>query len=302
MLHEAPFAVRGTPHVVVLGNEKGGAGKTTIAMHIAIALLKDGQRVGTIDLDSNQKSLTHYIENRRVWANYRHLNLEIPPHRYVARAVGGTLEDNEAEELAAFEAAVDGFEQSVDFLIIDTPASDSYLMRLAHLLADTVITPLNDSFIDLGTLGSTDPVTREITATCHYGAMVCEARQRRRLFDHTHADWIVIRNRFSFGRVIDHSLDKLALRLGFRPLDGCAERIVYRQLFPSGLTVLDAIDENTLGEPPGELHFAAEQEVRDLYMLLKLPTNDRARRRAAARAEWLVAAGAPLDTHGILTD
>ena len=58
MLHEAPIAGQKAPHVIVVGNEKGGSGKTTIAMHVAVALLKDGQRVGTVDLDSNQKSLT----------------------------------------------------------------------------------------------------------------------------------------------------------------------------------------------------------------------------------------------------
>jgi chromosome partitioning protein len=302
MLHEAPFAVSGAPHVVVVGNEKGGSGKTTIAMHVAIGLLRDGPRVGTIDLDSNQKSLTRYLENRRIWAGYRRLDLPIPVHHYVARAEGGKLEQNEAEEFAAFEAALDALDQSVDFVVIDTPASDSYLMRLAHLLADTLITPLNDSFLDLGTLGITDAVTHEITATGHYAAMVCEARRHRRRFGRTYSDWIVIRNRFSLARVVNHCLDRLALRLGFRALDGCAERIVYRQLFATGLTAFDALDEKMLGERPGRLHLAAQAEVRDLYTLLKLPTNDRMRRRAAARAEWLASASAPFNLQELLVD
>lgn len=302
MLHQAPFAVHGAPYVIVLGNEKGGAGKTTLAMHVAIALMKDGQRVGTIDLDSNQKSLTRYIENRRIWANYRRLNLPIPAHRYIARAEGRKPEDNETEELAEFEAAVNGFEQSVEFLVIDTPAADTYLMRLAHLLADTVITPLNDSFLDLSTLASIDPVTHEITAQGHYAAIICAARQRRRLFDRKQTDWVVLPNRFSFGRVISHSLDRLALRLGFRRIEGCAERIVYRQLFPSGLTAFDALDEKTLGERPGRLHLAAQEEVRDLHAMLKLPISARARRRAAARAEWFASASLLLDTQDVLAE
>jgi chromosome partitioning protein len=106
MLHEAPIAVQKAPHVIVVGNEKGGSGKTTIAMHVAVALLKDGQRVGTIDLDSNQKSFTHYIENRRIWAQHRGIELEIPAHRHIPRVERGQLDMNEAEELAAFEAAV----------------------------------------------------------------------------------------------------------------------------------------------------------------------------------------------------
>ncbi|HEY2242687.1 MAG: division plane positioning ATPase MipZ [Xanthobacteraceae bacterium] len=302
MLQQAPPILQKAPHVIVVGNEKGGSGKTTLAMHVAIALINDGQRVGTVDLDSNQKSLTHYIENRKIWAGHRGLELQIPIHRCIPRAEGARLEDNEAEELAAFESAIRGFEDSADFLVIDTPANDSYLMRLAHLLADTLLTPLNDSFLDFGTLGAIDPLTHEITETGHYAAMVCEARRRRRLFDRSHTDWRVVRNRFSLGRLVDDSLDKLAMRLGFRPLDGCAERIMYRQLFPSGLTACDPLDEATLGTRPGRFHRAAQQELRDLYALLQLPTNDRARRRASARAEWFASATLPLEADDLVAD
>jgi chromosome partitioning protein len=300
-MQQAPIIPK-APHVIVVGNEKGGSGKTTIAMHVAIALINDGQRVGTIDLDGNQKSLTRYIENRQIWASHRGLRLQTPIHRYIRRAERARLEDSEAEELAAFESTIRGFADSVDFLVIDTPANDSYLMRLAHLLADTLLTPLNDSFLDFGTLGTTDPLTHEVIETGHYAAMVCEARRRRRLFDRSHIDWQIIRNRFSLGRLVDDSLNKMAMRLGFRPLDGCAERVVYRQLFPSGLTAFDPLDEATLGTRPGRLHLAVQQEVRDLYALLQLPTNDRARRRAAARAEWFAAAALPLETDDLVAD
>lgn len=301
MLQQAPL-VQKAPHVIVVGNEKGGSGKTTLAMHVAIALISDGQRVGTIDLDSNQKSLTHYVANRGIWANHRGIKLQGPIHRCIPRAEGARLEDNEAEELAAFESAIRSFEDSADFIVIDTPANDSYLMRLAHLLADTLLTPLNDSFLDFGTLGAIDPLTHEVTETGHYAAMVCEARRRRRLFDRSHIDWRVVRNRFSLGRLVDDSLDKLAMRLGFRPLDGCAERIVYRQLFPSGLTAFDPLDAATLGTPPGRLHLAAQKEARALYARLQLPINDRARRRATARAEWFASAALPLETHDLVAD
>jgi chromosome partitioning protein len=173
-------------------------------------------------------------------------------------------------------------------------------MRLAHLVADTLLTPLNDSFLDLGTLALIDPVTHEVSETGHYAAMVDEARRRRRFFDRTHFHWLVIRNRFSRGRLVDDGLDTLAMRLGFRPLDGCAERIVYRQLFPSGLTACDALDEASLGTRPSRLHVAAQKEVRELCTLLQLPSNDRARRRAAARAEWFAAANTPLDVSDVL--
>jgi molybdopterin-guanine dinucleotide biosynthesis protein len=141
MLYTAPVAVPGAPHVIVIGNEKGGSGKTTIAMHLAVSLLKQGQRVGTIDLDSNQKALTRYIENRRIWANHRCIELEVPLHRCIERAESAKLDDNEAVELAAFEEAVCSIKESVHFLVIDTPSTDTYLMRLAHLVADTLVTP-----------------------------------------------------------------------------------------------------------------------------------------------------------------
>ena len=234
MLH-APQIAAGSPYVVVIGNEKGGSGKTTLAMHLAVALLKEGQRVGTIDLDSNQRGLTRYIENRRIWANHRRIELELPLHHLVVRAEGGKLRDNETEELAAFEGIISGIRKSVDFLVIDTPSTDAYLMRLAHLVADTVLTPVTDSFLDLGTLASVDPVTHEVTGTGHYAEMVREARMCRRQFDQSHIDWIVIRNRSAPGQLVGHSVTELGIRLGLRDVEGCAERIVYRQFFPSGL-------------------------------------------------------------------
>jgi len=119
MLHTTQIAGAGSPYVVVIGNEKGGSGKTTLAMHLAVALLKEGQRVGTIDLDSNQRGLTRYIENRRIWANHRRIELEMPLHHLVLRAEGAKLRDNEAEEMAAFERIISGIRKSVDFLVID---------------------------------------------------------------------------------------------------------------------------------------------------------------------------------------
>jgi hypothetical protein len=143
----------------VLGNEKGGSGKSTVAMHIAVALLKAGQRVATIDLDSRQKSFTHYIENRKAWAKHARLDLELPTHYCVSRKDGALVADNEAGEFGEFAAAVDASEHTHDFIVIDTPGHDSYLMRLAHSMADTLITPLNDSFVDFDVLGTVDPVT-----------------------------------------------------------------------------------------------------------------------------------------------
>src|SRR3954469_18344257 len=146
-------------HVVVLGNEKGGSGKSTTALHIAVALLKAGQRVATIDLDSRQKSFTHYVENRRDWAARAGIKLDLPTHYCIERANGASVEANEAEEFSAFSRAISAIERNHDVVVIDTPGHDSYLMRLAHSMADTLITPLNDSFVDFDVLGTVDPVT-----------------------------------------------------------------------------------------------------------------------------------------------
>jgi len=302
MLYATPIASAGSPHVVVIGNEKGGSGKTTMAMHLAVALLKNGQRVGTIDLDSNQRGLTRYVENRRIWANHRRIALELPLHRFIPRAEGARLEDNEAEELTVFASTVSEIRTSVDFLVIDTPSTDTYLMRLAHLVADTLLTPVADSFLDLGTLASVDPITHEVTGAGHYAELVCEARRRRRQFDQGRTDWVVIRNRSARGGQVQHSIAELGPRLGLRDIKGCAERIVYRRLFPSGLTALDALNEPTFGAAPGRSHRLAQQEMGDLMGLLNLPISERARRRAAAREEWFASSGKPLDVGDLLGD
>src|SRR5687768_12660290 len=135
-------------HVIVLGNEKGGSGKSTTAMHVAVALMNVGQRVATIDLDSRQRSFTRYIENRRAWAKHTRIDLKVPTHFCVARGSAIRLDENEAVEFAGFSEAVAGVEHSHDFVVVDTPGTDSYLTRLAHSMADTLITPLNDSFVD----------------------------------------------------------------------------------------------------------------------------------------------------------
>ena len=152
-------SIQGTPqsaHVVVLGNEKGGSGKSTTALHIAVALLKAGQRVATIDLDSRQQSFTHYLENRRAWSERARLKLEMPTHYCVPRAETNSLNANEAQEFASFAAAIGRIERYHDVVVVDTPASDTYLMRLAHSMADTLVTPLNDSFVDFDVLGTLD--------------------------------------------------------------------------------------------------------------------------------------------------
>src|SRR5436305_14608442 len=166
-------------------------------MHLVVALMKAGQRVATMDLDSRQRSLTHYVESRRGWARKSRLDLELPTHFCIARVEGPRMDENEAAELAEFDRAIAAVQDRHDFIVIDTPPHDSYLMRLAHSITDTLVTPLNDSFLDLDVLATLDPVTFEVAGASHYGELVRETRPHRRPVDGALIDWVVVRNRIS---------------------------------------------------------------------------------------------------------
>jgi chromosome partitioning protein len=303
MLVQTSQGQSGSAHVVVLGNEKGGSGKSTVALHVAVALLKAGQRVATIDLDCRQQSLTRYINNRSAWVRRTGLNLELPVHRCIKRGETVQILDNESSELVQFVDAVMTAERAFDFIVIDTPGSDTYLMRLAHAMADTLVTPINNSFLDLDVLGTVDPTTHSVTGESHYSEMARDARRKRRQLDGTSTDWIVVRNRLSTPesrnkQLVVHGLNELSLRLGFRSIDGFTEREVYREFFPRGLTALDNLDEE-LGSRPSLGHVRAREEVASLLRQLKLPIDERGRRRSANRAEWFSQVDKPLEVHDI---
>ena len=307
MLMQVDVGKPDTAHVIVLGNEKGGSGKSTTAMHVAIALMQAGQRVATIDLDSRQRSFTRYVENRRDWGERARVKLALPKHYCIARGKGARIDEVETQEFSAFAEAVTEAESTHDFIVIDTPGSNSYLMRLAHSMADTLITPLNDSFVDFDVLGSVDPTTFEVGRVSHYAKMVRDARRQRRLVDGGLIDWVVLRNRLSAlgsrnKRLVGEGVDKLAGQLGFRSADGFIERVIYRESFPRGLTALDELGGDTLGLRPSFSHISARDEVKALMEALKLPLDPRGKRRAAARAEWIASADRPLETHGLLAD
>jgi chromosome partitioning protein len=305
MLVQASQGQSGSAHVVVLGNEKGGSGKSTTALHIAVALMKAGQRVATIDLDCRQQSFTRYINNRQAWARRTGLELELPVHRCIKAGLTMHVADNENSELTQFTDAVSDVERTFDFIVIDTPGTDSYLMRLAHSMADTLVTPINDSFLDFDVLGTVDPQTYAVTGESHYSEMVRDTRRKRRQLDGASSDWIVVRNRLSMigsrnKQLVADGLKELSFRLGFRSVDGFAERVVYREFFPRGLTALDDIDETTLGTKPSLGHVTAREEVTSLLRQLKLPLDERGRRRAANRTEWFNSVDKPLEVHDIL--
>jgi chromosome partitioning protein len=271
-----PSRTAGPAHVIVLGNEKGGSGKSTTAMHIIVALLKAGARVASIDTDGRQRSLTRYIENRALWKQKTGLPLELPTHFTVPLGEGDTLADIEGREFRAFAEAVSRTEYGFDVIVVDTAGSNTYLMRTSHAMADTLVTPINDSFLDFDVLARVDPETYAVQGLSHYADLVAEARRQRGLIDPRPMDWVVVRNRLGQDtrnrRKLGASLAMLADLAGCRIADGISERLVFREFFPRGLTALDTLDRKTLGTEPTASHVAARDEIRRLIAALRLPT------------------------------
>ena len=262
-------------HVIVVGNEKGGSGKSTTALHLAVALLGEGARVGTLDLDARQGTFTRYVENRRSFAGRKQLDLPMPEHRAVTASQLPDRKEGEAADQFGLELALDELAATNDYLIVDTPGSDTFLSRLAHTKADTLLTPLNDSFVDLDLLARVDPETLKIVRPSIYAEAVWRQRQVRAMQGGRPVDWIVIRNRLSNlaarnKRDMFTVLETLAKRIGFRIAAGLNERVIYRELFLKGLTLLDLRAYKT-GVAMTMSHVAARQEVRDLVASLNLP-------------------------------
>ncbi len=265
------------PHMIVLGNEKGGSGKSTTAMHIVVALLREGYRVGTIDLDARQKSLTRYIENRRSYSTKNSLTLPMPTEMVVPRSKLRTSDEAEADEKTRFEAAYMALAPEVDAIVVDCPGSDTYLSRLAHTAADTLVTPVNDSFVDLDLLARVNPDTHKVVGPSLYAEMVWKARQRRQVADGGTIDWVVLRNRVGSLHAknkerVELVLNELTKRIGLRYISGLGERVIYRELFLRGLTLMDLKEAGGLdGKGLSMSNVAARQEVRRLVDALALP-------------------------------
>ncbi len=276
-------------HVIVVGNEKGGSGKSTTAFHLAIHLLHGGFKVASIDVDSRQQTLTHYVRNRREWARGHGLSIPHTTHFHLPLSRGDSIRENHRAEFDLFRQAIGEVEHDADFLVIDTPGFDTNLTRLAHSLADTLVTPVNDSLIDLNVMARFDAVTGEPTEMSHYARLVQRARSERLAIDGKTIDWVLVRNRISMlssrnMRQVQTMLERIALRLGCRVAEGIAERVIFRSLFPTGMTVFDPLDDDLLGGLPSMSHMSARQEYRSLVAALHLPTSEilAARRELAA--------------------
>ncbi|MBF0095416.1 MAG: AAA family ATPase [Alphaproteobacteria bacterium] len=264
-------------YLIVVGNEKGGSGKTTTTMHVVIALLRMGFRVGTIDIDGRQKSLSRYMENRWRMIAETKRKLGVSEHRVIVRSKLADPAAAAADEQQRLTAALEEFSARQDFIVVDCPGSENPLVRLAHTFADTVITPINDSMMDIDLIVELDS-RGEVRAPGIYAEMVWEQRQERLKTHGSGLDWVVMRNRLtqigdSNKRMIADRLDGVSKLLGFRLAVGLSERVIYRQLFLAGLTILDLQDPDlAVKETPS--HLAARQEVKDLIRALRLPKLD----------------------------
>jgi len=262
-------------HIIVFGNEKGGTGKTTVAMHVAVALARMDRRVAAIDLDMRQQSFSRQLENRSKWRARGPGSLALPDRVPMPRPGAASLDEiarEEAELLTRLLANVGG---AYDFIVIDTPGAATQLSRLAHAAADTLVTPMNDSFVDFDLLAHVDPDTFAVQKPSVYSDFVWECRKQRLLARRPALDWLVMRNRIAATearnkRRVTAALDALAKRIGFRVAPGFGERVIYRELFPAGLTMLD-LPQPGLGISLSMSHLAARQEIRALVEALMLP-------------------------------
>ena len=268
------------PFRIVLGNEKGGTGKSTTAMHLAVALLRLGYRVGSIDLDGRQGTLSRYLANRRTLAQTVGGDVPMPLHRRIACSTAADRNAAEREDQARLaEAMTELGDRQV--VVIDTPGGDSHLGRLGHAQADMLITPINDTLLDVDILAHIDPRKREVQAPSAYCEMVWKLNKQRTARGREPIDWIVMRNRLTHidahnKRAVADLLEQLAKRLGFRLAAGFGERVIFHELFLTGLTVLDLPDDNLRGwSNPGLSH--ARREIDGLLAAIGVPEAGAAR-------------------------
>ena len=260
-----PTVTAPAAHKIVFANEKGGTGKSTTAVHVAIALAYQGAKVAALDLDPRQRTFHRYLENRAETEKRRDVSLP-----------GATFDVFEAGSEEQLDARAAAIAEGHDFIIFDTPGRDDPLARHVAQQADTLVTPMNDSFVDFDLIGQVDAESFKVRKLSFYAELIWETRKRRAMSSKSdqrrEIDWLVVRNRTHRMEAknqhrVDNALTELSKRVGFRVSAGLSERVIYRELFPSGLTLLD---KGQLGEL-GTSHLVARQELRQLVGALKLP-------------------------------
>ncbi|MDD9901832.1 MAG: AAA family ATPase [Alphaproteobacteria bacterium] len=263
-------------HVIVVGNEKGGSGKSTVAMHLAVGLLRLGYQVGTVDLDSHQATFTNYLKNRWDYVARTHESLPSPEHIHIDHARGVDVMKNRDEERWRVESVIKELNVMNDFIVVDTPGSDRFMSMVGHSYADTLITPMNDSFIDLDLLAKMDATTHKMVKPSVYTQMVWDLRRQRKEQNGTMMQWYVMRNRLAVldsrnKQDIHNIMQDLQYELGFRIAPGFTDRVIYRELFLNGLTLLDLREGE--GHALNMSNINARQEVRSLVRRI-LPQKD----------------------------
>ncbi|QPQ54588.1 AAA family ATPase [Allosphingosinicella flava] len=260
------------PHIIVFANEKGGTGKSTTAVHSAVALAAAGRRVAALDLDTRQRTLGRYLDNRARTIARTGVPLPMPRHE--------TFDPAKSDD---FDGQLARLAEDADVIVIDTPGRDDPYARAAMLKADTLVTPINDSFVDLDLIGEVDAETYKVKRPSFYAELVWNSRTQRAKVTGNSVDWVVLRNRMQHieaknMRRVGKALDELSRRVGFRVIPGLGERVIYRELFPKGITLLDLAQ---IGEV-GIAHIAARQELREMIAGFGLPEADEAPARARA--------------------
>lgn len=248
-------------HHIVFANEKGGTGKSTTAVHVAIALSARGARVACLDLDTRQRTMSRYLENRQETINRRGVELPIPEFQVF-----------NGDSLEQLDDQMGSMAENADFLIFDTPGRDDRFARHVATRAHSLVTPINDSFVDFDLIGQVDPENFKVRRLSFYAELIWEARKERAKSDGVTIDWVVIRNRLHNMEArnqqrMTEAIAELSKRVGFRTVPGLNERVIYRELFPSGLTL---IDKGHLGQL-ATAHIVARQELRELVTGLGLP-------------------------------
>jgi chromosome partitioning protein len=249
------------PHFITFANEKGGTGKSTTAVHSAVALAAQGRKVAALDLDTRQRTLGRYLDNRTATA--RRTGAELPMPAYATFDPGKD---------ASIDDVIERIGRDAEIVVIDTPGRDDPHSRAAMVRADTLVTPINDSFVDLDLIGEVDAETYRVRRPSFYAELVWNSRTQRAKTHGASVDWVVLRNRMQHiearnMRRVGDALAELSRRVGFRLIPGLGERVIYRELFPKGLTLLDLREI----EDAAISHIAARQELREMIAGFALP-------------------------------
>jgi chromosome partitioning protein len=260
------------PRVFVIGNEKGGTGKSTVAVNLVVGLLRSGQRVACIDIDARQATLGRYMANRRLFAARHGVTLPFPTDVILPTTEGDSRADAEAEDQRKLAELVAELGATHDSIVIDTPGRNDHMTRLAHSHADVLITPINDSHIDLDLIATLDPATLKVLKPSIYSDLVWEQRKQRALWRRPPLEWIVMLNRVrqvdsKNAREIESVLKQLAPRFRFQIAPGFGERTIFREMFQDGLTLLD-MREAGIERSLSMSHVAARNEIRILMEML----------------------------------